>query len=115
MEKTRTVLGLIIPVIFTIIVSSVNVLATEPDGKALYTKSCQTCHAVDGKGNTKLAAGMKIDPALLNLIDDETTKKTDADLMKVIQNGNGKMKGFKDKLSQEEVTALVKYILSLKK
>ena len=92
-----------------------NSLAAEPDGKTLYVKSCQMCHAVDGKGNAQLAIGMKIDPARINLIDEETAKKTDADLMKVVQSGNGNMKGFKDKLNNKEIAAIVKYVRFLKK
>ena len=39
----------------------------------------------------------------------------DAEAANVIKNGKGKMKGYKDKLSDADVKALVAYVRSLKK
>ena len=40
---------------------------------------------------------------------------SDAEATNVIKNGKGKMKGYKDKLSDADVKALVAYVRSLKK
>jgi cytochrome c6 len=40
---------------------------------------------------------------------------SDAEAAIVIKNGKGKMKGYKDKLSDADVKALVAYVRSLKK
>ena len=40
---------------------------------------------------------------------------SDAEAANVIKNGKGKMKGYKDKLSDTDVKALVGYVRSLKK
>ena len=40
---------------------------------------------------------------------------SDAEATNVIKNGKGKMKGYKDKLSDANVKALVAYVRSLKK
>ena len=40
---------------------------------------------------------------------------SDAEAANVIKNGKGKMKGYKDKLSDADVKALVAYVRSLKK
>lgn len=79
--------------------------------KALYEKNCKLCHAVDGKGNPKLTA---MDLVGLNLTDKETSDKKDDKLKETISKGAGKMKGFKDKISEDDITALVAYIRSLK-
>jgi mono/diheme cytochrome c family protein len=73
---------------------------------------CAKCHGADGKAETKLGKKMKLkdysDAAAM-------AKFTDADLAKataegVKENGKEKMKGYSDKLSAEEIAALVKHI-----
>lgn len=85
------------------------------DGKTIYEASCKSCHGPDGKGNEKVAKALKIDLIKLNLVKDETTKKSDAELAKTIHDGAGKMKPFKDKLKDEDISAVVEYVRSLKK
>lgn len=85
------------------------------DGKTVYGASCKSCHGPDGKGNEKVAKILKIDLSKLSLVKDETTKKSDAELVKTIHDGAGKMKPFKDKLKNEEIFAVVDFIRSLKK
>jgi mono/diheme cytochrome c family protein len=87
------------------------------DASASWTQHCASCHAKDGSGNTTM--GKK------NGAKDYRDAKvqaefTDAKAMEIIKNGvtdggKTKMKGFKDKLSDEEVKALVGYVRSLKK
>lgn len=84
------------------------------NGKAVYESKCSTCHGPDGKGKQNIADMFGIDISKLNLVDDETAKKSDAELTKIIHDGTGKfMKPFKDKLSGDEISAIVKYIRSL--
>jgi cytochrome c553 len=73
---------------------------------------CAKCHGADGKAQTKLGTKLKLkdysNPASL-------AKFSDADLVKattegVKENGKELMKGFSDKLSADEITALVKQI-----
>ena len=66
------------------------------------------CHGKDGSGYTSMEKlGVK----------DYTKEQSfsDAEAANVIKNGTGKMKGYKDKLSDAEVNALVAYLRSLKK
>lgn len=87
------------------------------DSKATYDGKCASCHGPDGKGKDAVAKLLKIDISKLNLVDDETSKKSDAQLAKAIHDGieNSKMKSYKDQFSDEEIAGLVKYIRSLKK
>src|SRR3989344_1514588 len=106
MRRTRIVLASIISAAFIMIVFSVNVSAAEPDGKVLYEKNnCKMCHGVDGASVQKTADMLKIDLSKLNLIDKETADKKDDELIKTVADGAGKMKGFKAKMSVDEVTA----------
>ena len=82
------------------------------DGKAIYLKSCKECHGVLG-APTK-AALRKYDK-IANFTDSKffTTRK-DADMLKAIEKGKGRdMKGFADKLSAEEMKAVLEYIHTL--
>ena len=79
------------------------------DAAAIWTQHCASCHGKDGSGNTMM--GKKL--GLKDYTKDQGF--SDAEAANVIKNGKGKMKGFKDKLSDADVKALVAYVRSLKK
>jgi cytochrome c6 len=71
---------------------------------------CKGCHGDDGKAKTKMGEKEKI-PDLTNA--DWQKKHSDDQLKEVITNGskeNAKMKAFKEKLTPEQIDALVKYV-----
>lgn len=80
-------------------------------GKALYEKSCVGCHGADGKGNEKMAK--ILGDKGLNIVGNETKKKSDEQLLKVIAEGAGKMPA--SKLTKEEQKQTLGYIRSLAK
>ena len=91
---------------------------TAADVAENWTKNCGSCHGKDGKGETK--AGKKAE------VKDLTDAKyqdsfTDEQMLKQIKegmkdkNGKEKMKPFADKLSEEEIKALVAYVRAFKK
>jgi cytochrome c6 len=92
----------------TIIIASAGV-AFAADAAANWGQHCASCHGKDGSGNTMM--GKKL------TVKDYTKEQgfSDAEATNVIKNGKGKMKGFKDKLSDADVKALVAYVRSLKK
>ena len=79
------------------------------DAAAIWAQNCASCHGKDGSGNTMM--GKKLG------VKDYTKEQSfsDAEAANIIKNGKGKMKGFKDKLSDADVKALVAYVRSLKK
>lgn len=79
------------------------------DAGALWGQHCASCHGKDGSGNT--AMGKKL--GVKNYTKEQAF--SDAEAANVIKNGKGKMKGYKDKLSDADVKALVAYVRSLKK
>ena len=87
------------------------------DAKANWDANCVPCHGKEGKADTTMGKALKAknltDPAVQAAF-------TDAKAAESIKNGvkeNGKttMKAFGDKLSDDEVKALVAYVRTLKK
>ena len=72
----------------------------EIDPEAIYATRCARCHAADRSGNNG--------PALLpdNLTKDPST------YVATITNGSGPMPSFGNRLSAEEISAIVEFILS---
>ncbi len=79
------------------------------DAAANWNQHCASCHGKDGSGATTM--GKKLG------VKDYTKEQSfsDADAQKAIMDGSGKMKGFKDKLSEADAKALVAYVRKLKK
>jgi mono/diheme cytochrome c family protein len=59
-------------------------------GQASYDKSCKSCHGADGTANPAIAKMFKVD--IKDLKSPEVQAESDADLIKVITDGKGKMK-----------------------
>ncbi|MGZ3440937.1 MAG: c-type cytochrome, partial [Polyangia bacterium] len=84
----------------------------------LYVKKCATCHGRDGKGNTVMGKKLTIRD-LTNA--ENMAKLTDAQIEDQIRNGvkdkdTGKerMLSFKDKLTDDQIKSLTKYVRTLK-
>lgn len=87
--------------------------AKAPDGAALFKAKCAMCHGPAGKGNVKMLKPLKSTAADLDLTDDATQKKSDADLTKIVADGsptNKSMAGFGKKLKADAIAAVVAQI-----
>lgn len=80
----------------------------------VWKAKCKSCHGEDGKAKTKMGQKESIDdfssPAWQKA-------ESDAEIRQVIAEGssrNAKMKAFKDKLTPEQIDALVGYIRTMK-
>ncbi len=87
------------------------------DAKELFEKSCASCHGKDGKGETP--AGKKLKAKDFTDAKGQAEMK-DEQMIKAIKEGvkdgdKTKMKGFGDKLTDEEIKQLIAYIRSFKK
>ena len=80
-------------------------------GKALFEKSCVGCHGADGKGNPGMAK--VLGEKGLNIVGNDTTKKSDEQLLKVIADGAGKMPA--SKLTKDEQKQALGYARTLAK
>ena len=78
------------------------------DGKALYDAKGARCHGKDG-----VAKPMAKGSANLNDAKWQEATKVEA-IETVIADGKGKMKGYKDKMTAEEIKAVATYTKTLK-
>jgi cytochrome c6 len=76
--------------------------ARADDAATLFQAKCKLCHGVDGKG-TPVGKTM-------GAPDLTTAKPSAADAAKVIENGKGKMVGYKGKLADADIKALAQYV-----
>ena len=81
-------------------------------GQAAYDKSCKSCHGADGTANPAIAKMMKVD--VKDLKSAEVQSRSDADLKKVITDGQGKMKPIAS-VTGSSADDVVAYIRTLKK
>ena len=77
-------------------------------GRASYAKHCSVCHGDDAKGGLVKVEDKKL--KVPSLKEGHALHHPDADFVKQITNGGGGMPKFKDKLSPEEITAMVHFI-----
>jgi cytochrome c553 len=86
------------------------------DTKETYEKQCASCHGKDGKGQTKMGrqSGAKdyTDPKVQEAMKDDAATKQIKDGM--TEKGKEKMKPFKDKLTDDEIKALIGYMRAFK-
>jgi mono/diheme cytochrome c family protein len=80
-------------------------------GKAAYDKSCKSCHAPDGAGNPAIAKMFKVD--MRDLKSADVQAMSDAELMKIVTDGKGKMKPVASAASS--AADIVAYIRTWKK
>jgi cytochrome c553 len=87
------------------------------DVKENWDKNCLKCHGADGKGNTKMGkqSGVKdyTDPKVQEEMKDENAIKAIKE--GIVEKGKKKMDPYKDKLTEEEIKALIAYMRAFKK
>jgi mono/diheme cytochrome c family protein len=88
---------------------AVSYAADATAGKAVYDKSCKSCHGADGTANAAVAKMMKVE-----IVDLKSTTLTDADIKTVITDGKGKMKPVPS-VTGASIENVVAYVRSLKK
>lgn len=85
-------------------------------GKASFQKYCRFCHGAEAKGDGQMAPK---DTHPSNLVDDQWDRgSSDGEIFAVIQEGAGpkfEMKGFKGKMTDQEMWNVVNYLRSLAK
>jgi mono/diheme cytochrome c family protein len=84
---------------------SVDELAT---ARANYAKNCEACHGPEGTGGLVKVENKQIKVASLKA--DHAIKHTDDQLAKTITAGEEEMPAFKDKLSQQEIADMVRFV-----
>ena len=102
MKSTRLLSALVFGGLITF---GLVLFATEDHPSALFKEYCAKCHGVDGTANTpkgkQLMAQDMTDP-------EWQAEKSDADLIKQVNNGGEDMPPFGKKLTKEQIESLVK-------
>ena len=80
------------------------------DGAAIFKAKCAMCHGPNGDASSGMAKSM----GLKALSSPDVQKTSVADMTAVVTNGKGKMPAMKGKLTDDEITAVVTYVKSLK-
>ena len=76
--------------------------------KANFTKNCEPCHGPNAEGGMAKVNNKQIKVPSLKA--EHAVKHTDEQLTKMITNGEEQMPAFKNKLSPEEISEMVRYI-----
>jgi mono/diheme cytochrome c family protein len=86
--------------------------ARDANGKAIYDRSCKSCHGADGTPNPAVANMMKVE--MKDLKSPEVQAMSDTDIKNTIANGKGKMHPIKT-VSGSDADDVAAYVHSLKK
>lgn len=101
--KTRT----IVAALFLLTASFA--AASAQDAAATYAAKCKMCHGADGKGGP---AGKSM--GVRDLTAPPASAESDADWIGITTNGKNKMPAYKGKLTDDQISGLVKYLRTLK-
>lgn len=82
------------------------------DGRADYNTHCVACHRGSAQTNIRRAKLLNIDPNKLFL---KNSKMTRDEMIDIIEKGKNQMPGFESKLTKEQITEVVDFILRSKK
>ena len=84
----------------------------QADGADIYKQKCKKCHGDHGEGaNPIIAKKLKLDPDKLALKPSE--EKTDEELTKLITEGKDKMPDYAEKLTPDEIAAVLAHVRTL--
>jgi len=84
-------------------------------GKAVYEKSCVACHGPQGKGDGP--TGKVLVPPAADFTSASSKTKSDAELLKIIENGKPPtaMIAWKGQLSEQDIRNVLAYVKTLRK
>lgn len=85
--------------------------ADEAKGGEVYKAKCAMRHGPDGKGETAIGKNLK----LRDLGSADVQNVHDSEMKTLLENGKGKMPGFKGKLTDAEMGDVIQFVRSLKK
>jgi cytochrome c6 len=97
-------------IMLSLLLGSARKSAAQDATSTLYKTKCQICHGPDAAGSP---AGKKL--LVKDFQSPEVQKQTDAELLEVAQKGKNKMPAYGGKLTDNQLTDLIKYMRDLAK
>jgi mono/diheme cytochrome c family protein len=82
------------------------------DGKSDFKNKCAACHGSNANLLPKTARLLKVDPRKLAL---KASQMNREEMIAIIEKGKDKMPVFEKELTKDQITAVVDYILDLRK
>lgn len=82
--------------------------------KKTFKAQCAACHGAKAEGKEAMAKVYKVAPEALDLARGDAAAKSEAELVKVISDGKGKMMAFKGKLDKDQIQGLARFLASLR-
>lgn len=86
-------------------------IAGAPEGKTVFDAKCQACHGPKGEGKPAIAKMFKVE--MHPFASKEVQSRSDAEIRKIITEGNGKMKPVTG-LSDKQVDDVIAFVRTLK-
>lgn len=84
--------------------------ALADDGRALYRQHCAKCHGDDGRGNTWRGWLFRAENLSERAWQD---KRSDAEILRAIDEGPGAMPAYRESLTEEQRATLVQVVRAL--
>jgi cytochrome c5 len=103
---------IVISIMLTALAAGAAAGADAKAGQAVYDKSCKTCHGADGTPNPAIVKMMKVD--IHDLKSPDVQSHSDADLKKIVTDGQGKMKPIAS-VTGASLDDCIAFVRSLKK
>jgi mono/diheme cytochrome c family protein len=94
-------------VLAVVFVAALSTSLFAADGAAIFKSKCAGCHGADG---SKVIAAMGVKPVNTP----EVKKMGESGVSNIVTKGQGRMPAFSGKLSADEISAVSKYVLTLK-
>jgi mono/diheme cytochrome c family protein len=80
-------------------------------GADIYKSKCQMCHGTAGMADSGAGKAMKVKPAT----DPDVKKMSEAEMIKAVTDGMGKMQAYKGKLTDAQIKDAVEYFRTFAK
>jgi cytochrome c6 len=106
MRNTKVLMVLALAVALLTLGMPSRAIAAAADGTAIFKGKCAPCHGKDGSGNTNMKT-RDWHSAVVQ-------QQSDAVFTTIVTDGQGKMKGYKGKLSDAEIKAVVGFVRNCK-
>jgi mono/diheme cytochrome c family protein len=104
-------LGLRVAAVILLAVFIAGPALAQAPGADTYKAKCTTCHGADGLAATPVAKSLKV----LSFKDPAMIKASDAQFIASTESGKGKMPAYKGKLTDAQISDVIKYVRTLQK